>query len=78
MIPYLTEMLASYSTVDKILEYCFVPCYCAVYPLVLFYGIYEDDIIRIEPIFWIHSLRENMGELETLEIFLVVVSACEV
>ena len=64
MIPYLTEMLASYSTVDKILEYCFVPCYCAVYPLVLLNGIYKDDILRIKPIFWIHSLGENMGELE--------------
>jgi len=64
MIPYLTEMLAGYSTVDKILEYRFVPCYCVVYPLVLLNGIYEDDILRIEPIFWIHSLRENMGELE--------------
>jgi hypothetical protein len=64
MIPYLTEMFAGYSTINKILEDRFVACYCAVYPLVLFYGIYKNDIIRIEPIFWIHSLGENMGELE--------------
>ena len=64
MIPYLTEMFASYSTVYEVLEYRFVPCYCAVYPLVLLNGIYEDDVLRIKPIFWIHSLRENMGELE--------------
>ena len=64
MIPYLSEVLASYSMIYEVLEYCFVPCYCAVYPLVLFYGIYKNDIIRIESVFWIHSLRENMGELE--------------
>lgn len=74
MLSHLSQVLACHSTINPVLEYRLITSYRAVYPLVLFDRIHEYNILRIESVFWIHSLGENVGELEWLEFFFVVVS----
>nr|DAP10879.1 MAG TPA: hypothetical protein [Caudoviricetes sp.] len=64
MLSHLSQVLACNSTINPVLEYRLIASYRAVYPLVLFDRIHEYNILRIESVFWIHTFRENVGELE--------------
>nr|DAS89948.1 MAG TPA: hypothetical protein [Caudoviricetes sp.] len=65
MIPYLSKNFPCRSFIYARTEIVLISRDSFIYPLVLLYRVYEDDILWIKSIFWKHPLRQDMGKLIT-------------